>query len=144
MVTRRNFLATAAAAASLPFAVGTKAWAAGKLSAADAHKQALDGELLLVDIRTHGEWKQTGLGATAQAISMHKPGFVDKLVEAAGQDKSKKIGLICATGGRSRWLQGQLAKFGFTNVVDVSEGMLGSAAGQGWLKAGLPVKPYAN
>ena len=142
MVTRRHFLA--AAAASVPFSMGASAWAAGQLSAADAHKQALDGELLLVDIRTHGEWKQTGLGATAKAISMHKPGFVDKLAEAAGQDKNKKIALICATGGRSRWLQGQLAKFGFTNVVDVSEGMLGSAAGQGWLKAGLPVKPYAN
>lgn len=100
--------------------------------------------MLLVDIRTHGEWKQTGLGATALAISMHKPGFVDKLAEAAGQDKNKKIALICATGGRSHWLQGQLAKFGFTNVVDVSEGMLGSAAGPGWLKAGLPVKPFSN
>lgn len=142
MATRRHFLA--AAGASLAFAFAGKAWAAGRLSAADAHKQALQGELLLVDIRTHGEWKQTGLGATAKAISMHKPGFVDKLAEAAGQDKSRKIGLICATGGRSRWLQGQLAKFGFTNVVDVSEGMLGSPAGRGWLKAGLPVRPYTN
>ncbi len=142
MLTRRHFLFTATVCASA--ALASNAWASGKLSAADAHKQALSGDVLLVDIRTHGEWKQTGLGASALPISMHKPGFLDKLAEAAGQDKNKKIALICATGGRSHWLQGQLAKFGFTNVVDVSEGMLGSSAGPGWLKAGLPVKPFAN
>ena len=142
MLNRRHFILTATACATAGMA--SSAWAAGKMSASDAHKLALSGDVLLVDIRTHGEWKQTGLGATALAISMHKPGFVDKLAEAAGQDKNKKIALICATGGRSNWLQGQLAKFGFTNVVDVSEGMLGSSAGPGWLKAGLPVKPFSN
>ncbi len=142
MPTRRHFILTAVAAAQVLAA--PKAWADEKLSAAQAHAQALKGEVLLVDIRTHGEWKQTGLGSTARAISMHKPGFVEKLAEAAGQDKSRKIALICATGGRSRWLQGQLAKFGFTNVVDVSEGMLGSPAGQGWIRAGLPIKRFTN
>lgn len=142
MLTRRHFIA--ATAACVPAAMSVPAWATEKMSVADAHKQALSGEVLLVDIRTDGEWKQTGLGASALAISMHKPGFLEKLAEAAGQDKTKKIALICATGGRSRWLQGQLAKFGFTNIVDVSEGMLGSADGPGWLRTGLPVKPFAN
>ncbi len=141
MPSRRHFIA--AACSVVPVLLSAKAaLASGQLSAADAHAQALNGELLLVDIRTDGEWKQTGVGASARAISMHKPGFVDKLAEAVGQDKSKKIALICAVGGRSRWLQAQLTKFGFTNVVDVSEGMMGSAAGPGWLKAGLPVKSF--
>ena len=142
MWTRRHFLMTACAAA--PIVISSRAWASGQMSAADAHEQAMKGEVLLVDIRTHGEWKQTGLGASARPISMHQPGFLEKLAEAAGNDKSRKIALICATGGRSRWLQGQLAKYGFTNVVDVSEGMLGSPAGPGWLKAGLPVKRLTN
>ncbi|MEM8648739.1 MAG: rhodanese-like domain-containing protein, partial [Pseudomonadota bacterium] len=139
---RRHLLVTALAAA--PIVLSSRAWANQKISAADAHEQATKGEILLVDIRTHGEWRQTGLGASARPISMHKPGFIEKLAEAAGNDKSRKIALICATGGRSRWLQGQLTKYGFTNVVDVSEGMLGSAAGPGWLKTGLPVKRLTN
>lgn len=124
--------------------ITSRAWASERMSAADAHERATKGDILLVDIRTDGEWKQTGLGASARPISMHKPGFIEKLIEAAGNDKSRTIALICATGGRSRWLQGQLTKYGFTNVVDVSEGMLGSAAGPGWLKTGLPVKRLTN
>lgn len=142
MLTRRHFIA--AAAALVPAALSLPARASGRMSVVDAHKQALSGDVLLVDIRTDGEWKQTGLGASALAISMHKPGFLEKLAEAAGQNKNKKIALICATGGRSKWLQGQLAKYGFTNVVDVSEGMLGSADGPGWLRTGLPIKPFSN
>ena len=142
MWTRRHFLITALAAG--PVVISSRALASEQMSAAAAHERATNGELLLVDIRTDGEWRETGLGASARPISMHKPGFIEKLAEAVGNDKSRRIALICATGGRSRWLQGRLAKYGFTNVVDVSEGMLGSAAGPGWLKTGLPVKRLTN
>jgi hypothetical protein len=32
-----------------------------------------------------------------------------------------------------------LENAGFTNIIDVPEGMMGSRAGPGWLKRGLPV-----
>jgi hypothetical protein len=34
----------------------------------------------------------------------------------------------------------KLNSLGFTNVTNVSEGMLGSRAGPGWLKRNLPIK----
>ena len=97
------------------------------------------GELLLLDIRSPQEWKETGTGTGAKKVSMHQPGFLAKLDALTGNDKTKPVALICATGGRSNWLQGELVKRGYTNIIDVSEGMLGSSAGPGWLKRGLPV-----
>lgn len=117
--------------------------AAEQINAIEAHEKAGAGEILLIDIRTVGEWKQTKIAASSIAISMHQADFLEKLGAAVSGDKSRKIALICATGGRSRWLQQELSRRGFTNVADVSEGMLGSPAGPGWLKRGLPVKPYA-
>lgn len=36
----------------------------------------------------------------------------------------------------------RLRAAGFTQIIDVPEGMLGSGAGPGWLKRGLPVVTY--
>jgi rhodanese-related sulfurtransferase len=98
---------------------------------------------VLVDIRSRQEWKETGLAAPAKPISMHEGGFLQKLMEVAGGDRNKRIAIICATGGRTRYLQHALAGAGFVNIIDVSEGMMGSPAGPGWLKRGLPVKQFA-
>lgn len=111
----------------------------GIISAITALKKTETGELLLVDIRSPQEWKETGTGTGANKISMHQPGFIAKLDALTGNDKSKPVAFICATGGRSNWLQGELVKRGYTNILDVSEGMLGSSSGPGWLKRGLPV-----
>ncbi len=111
----------------------------GIIGAQAAFKKAEAGELLLLDIRSPQEWKETGTGTGAKKVSMHQPGFLAKLDALTGNDKSKPVALICATGGRSNWLQGELVKRGYTNIIDVSEGMLGSSTGPGWLKRGLPV-----
>ncbi len=111
----------------------------GIIDAQAAFKKAEAGELLLLDIRSPQEWKETGTGTGAKKVSMHQPGFLAKLDALTGNDKSKPVALICATGGRSNWLQGELVKRGYTNIIDVSEGMLGSSTGPGWLKRGLPV-----
>jgi rhodanese-related sulfurtransferase len=113
------------------------------MSAPDAMSAALKGEVVLVDIRSRQEWKETGLAAPARPISMHEGGFLQKLMEVAGGDRNKRIAIICATGGRTRYLQHALAGAGFVNIIDVSEGMMGSPAGPGWLKRGLPVKQFA-
>jgi len=110
---------------------------------AEAHAKALAGEVVLVDIRTPGEWRETGLPASAHAITMNQDGraLVAALDKALGGDRSKPLALICRTGNRSSHLQGQLQRAGFLNVIDVSQGMAGSRHGPGWLKAGLPTRP---
>jgi rhodanese-related sulfurtransferase len=142
---RRSFFVTSTAFACGCF-LPAPAMAAGepaRMSAPVAMAAALKGEVVLVDIRSREEWKQTGLAAPAKPISMHEGGFLQKLMEVADGDRNKPIAIICATGGRTRYLQHALAGAGFTNIIDVSEGMEGSPAGPGWLKRGLPVKPFA-
>lgn len=111
----------------------------------EAHKKAVAGEVLLVDIRHEAEWQATGIAPEAKPISMHQniADFVKQLTAAAGGDKAKPVALICAEGVRSTHLQRALKLYGFTDVINVAEGMAGGRFGPGWLKAGLPVTPYA-
>ncbi len=129
---------TIAVAASKPL-IDLSVKTEGIIDAQAAFKKAETGELLLLDIRSPQEWKETGTGTGAKKVSMHQPGFLAKLDALTDNNKSKPVALICATGGRSNWLQGELVKRGYTNIIDVSEGMLGSSTGPGWLKRGLPV-----
>ena len=112
------------------------------MTAKDVHVAAGKGELLLLDIRSRGEWQQTGIGSTALPVSMHEAGFLQKLEKLTGGDKSKPVALICAVGGRSNSLQGILSRLGYSQIIDVSEGMIGGVKGTGWIKLGLPVKAF--
>lgn len=114
------------------------------LSAAEAHDKAIKGEIVLVDIRHPEEWKETGVPASGYAITMHQKGadFLKQLSAAVGGDTTKPIALICATGSRTTYLQGPLKEVGFTTVLNVTEGMMGNRIGQGWLKAGLPIRTW--
>jgi len=78
------------------------------ISAAEADRMARSGEALLVDIRQPWEWRQTGVSPDAHTISMHLPGFVKRIHELTGGDRSATIALICARGGRSARMQHQL------------------------------------
>jgi rhodanese-related sulfurtransferase len=99
-------------------------------------------EIILVDIRSHDEWVETGIASVARPVSMHERQFLSRFRTIAEEANGRPIALICATGGRTAWLQTELSRRGITNLVDVPEGMMGSAAGPGWLRAGLPVRPY--
>jgi rhodanese-related sulfurtransferase len=141
---RRNFLI--AAASAVAFAVAAPAGLAAAepqtMTAPEALEAATSGGVVLVDIRSREEWQQTGVAEPALPISMHEGGFVQKLLQAMDGDPSRRVALICATGGRTRYVQNVLASNGFSNVIDVAEGMMSSPAGPGWLKRGLPVKPW--
>jgi rhodanese-related sulfurtransferase len=136
MMTRRMAIATLAAAAL--WASGVQA-AERRLTPAEAHTEAVAGRLILLDIRTPREWAQTGIGEGAVALSMHEAGFLEGLMRLTAGDRSRPLALICATGGRSRAMQQALERLGFTAVFDVPEGMMGSGAGPGWLRRGLPL-----
>lgn len=109
------------------------------LSPPDVHAAALSGDVLLIDIRRPDEWSRTGIGEGALPLDMRRSDFEERLLEHAGGDATRPVALICARGVRSRRMTQRLVAAGFTRIIDVPEGMLGSGAGPGWLKRGLPV-----
>ena len=144
-IARRGLLLGAVAVLGVTAVAGTRWFNVGAevtgsdLSAPDAHAAATGGEIMLVDIRRPDEWARTGVGEGAVPIDMRRKDFVDALrAEMAGR-ADRPIALICARGVRSARLSARLTDAGFTNIIDVPEGMLGSGAGPGWLKRGLPV-----
>jgi rhodanese-related sulfurtransferase len=97
------------------------------------------GDLMLIDIRRPDEWDGTGMAEGAQPLDMRRDDFVAALTTLAAGELDRPIALICARGVRSDRTSARLLDAGFTNIIDVPEGMLGSAAGPGWLERGLPV-----
>ncbi len=97
------------------------------------------GNLLLIDIRRPDEWERTGIAAGAEPLDMRREDFIEALTTLTGGDLTVPVALICAAGVRSDRIGARLADAGFTRVIDVPEGMLGSGGGPGWLARGLPV-----
>lgn len=109
----------------------------------DAHKLMKDAGLVLVDIRTEGEWMRTGVAEGAVTLTASGPEFADHILDLLGGDKARPVGLVCASGNRSAYVQRFLQAQGFTHVVNVVEGMTGGfGAGPGWILRGLPTVPY--
>jgi rhodanese-related sulfurtransferase len=136
---RRHILALIGA---LPaqFTVGTALAASDDIwSATRAFDALLQDRLRMLDIRTPEEWGETGVAQGAWPVNLYDEGFPDRLFKARDLAGDRPLALICRTGGRSGGVMETLRKSGYTGFVDVAEGMLGSAAGPGWIKAGLPV-----
>ena len=134
---------TALIATSLVFVACSQAGGLD-LGPEEALAKAKAGEILLIDIRTPSEWRQTGVAPEAHRIDMTDPRFVERLLQDMGGDKSAPIALICRTGNRSGYVQQQLQKMGFSQVYNVPEGMAGSRSGPGWVRRGLPVDACTN
>lgn len=111
----------------------------GDLSPPDAHSLATAGKITLVDIRRPDEWRTTGSGQGAERLDMRRKDFVPELLKIVGGDTSAPVALICARGVRSDRMSRRLKNAGFTNIIDVPEGMLGSGVGPGWIKRKLPL-----
>lgn len=109
------------------------------LSPNQAHAQAVAGQVTLIDIRRPDEWDRTGSGEGAVRLDLRRDDFVQALTALVSSDLDAPVALICARGVRSARTTNQLVAAGFTNIIDVPEGMLGSAAGPGWLERGLPI-----
>ena len=149
-MTRRGFgvLGVAAVVGGTVFAarwfnITADASAEGTLSTPDVHAAALAGEVVLVDIRRPDEWERTGIGEGAVPIDMRRDDFVDALLAETDGRSDVPVALICARGVRSRKMTQRLLSAGFTTIIDVPEGMLGSGAGPGWLKRGLPTVAWS-
>ena len=137
-----GFVSMVAASAFAQYAVPSRGDLGRVVSAKEAHSKAQSGEIVLVDIRTPEEWTETGIPANAKAITMREgdPAFHAALAAAVGNDRSRPLALICRTGNRSTRILAELRQAGFTNLLNVAEGVAGGPHGEGWLKAGLPTR----
>ena len=112
------------------------------MSAKDAHDMQKQGNLTIIDVRTPREWMRTGLAQGAHTLSLQDPGFVQHLFELIGEDRSRPLAIICATGNRSAMVQRFLLENGFSAITNIAEGMMGNFHAYGWIRSGLPVTPY--
>ena len=135
-LSRRWFMIVGAACA---FAATPGLAAEHILSATQAAEKLARGEIVLLDIRSRAEWKETGLAEGALPVSLHERGFGEKLQTILKAYDTDKIAVICATGGRTAHVVDLLSRNGITGVWDVSEGMMGNNRGPGWIERGMPV-----
>ncbi|MEM7642413.1 MAG: rhodanese-like domain-containing protein [Pseudomonadota bacterium] len=117
----------------------TDRFAGDEMSPPDVLAAVRSGDVLLVDIRRPDEWERTGIPDGAKPLDMRRDDFLPALQALAGGDVDRPIALICARGVRSDRLSARLSATGFSRIIDVPEGMLGSSAGPGWIARGLPL-----
>ena len=147
----RRQLLLGGAGAGLAAALGTFWWRSQpvahdhqRLTPTAAFTAAQAGEVTLVDIRTPREWRQTGVPVGAVAIDMRRDDFLQALGRAVAGDLTAPVALICARGVRSVRMTRVLEAAGYTAILDVPEGMLGSASGPGWIAGNLPVARWQS
>jgi rhodanese-related sulfurtransferase len=116
----------------------------------EARAMAERGELTIIDIRLPVEWERTGVPEGALAISLQdasqqpRGDFVADVLAALDNDPTRPIALICARGHRSAFAREWLLQSSFSQVHDISEGMIGGEYGPGWLARALPTEPCAS
>ena len=124
---------------------GGQAWAQAVVAPGDALAMAKAGQITIIDIRRPDEWRNTGIATGAKRATVHfsrgAAKFLSRIAKLTGGDKSQPIALICAAGVRSKHASRLLKDKGYTQVLDISEGMLGNHRGVGWLRRDLPVNP---
>jgi rhodanese-related sulfurtransferase len=107
------------------------------LTPQQVHEELQSGEVTLIDIREPAELEQNGkiAGSTNaprgmlefyadETLPYHKPEF----------DRSKRIILHCASGGRSALATQTLMQMGYSNIAHLDGGI------NAWKEAGLPVE----
>ncbi len=106
-------------------------------------KKILDSNIPIVDIRTPGEWVETGLVRDAITIMFFDErgrynieSFLSELNKKV--DTKKQFALICRTGSRTKILADFLSKEIGYDVINLQGGMM-------YLKAkNLPIIPYTK
>lgn len=104
----------------------------------NAELQALlDSGVTLVDIRLPEEWAETGVVAGSQRLTLFQKNgavaanFLSELQKVAPKDKP--VALICRTGNRTRAGSEMLVQAGYSQVYNVTKGIMG------WLGEGRGV-----
>ena len=108
------------------------------LSAREAHEAEQAKHVVLVDIRTVEEWRDTGLPRGALPLSIDGPAFEVRIAGLRLENPGKRIALIDRTGAQAAATVQKLAGRGWREIAAVRGGMLGPG---GWLAERLPVTP---
>ncbi|MGV6848320.1 MAG: rhodanese-like domain-containing protein [Marinibacterium sp.] len=137
--TRRKTVALLSALPLLPVATMASAKEDRIWTAQQAYEALSRDEARLIDIRSRGEWEESGVAQGAWPVSMHEKGFPKRLFAAQELAEGRPVAMICATGGRTASVMAALKRAGYEGFIDVSEGMMGSRKGKGWIASGLPV-----
>ena len=95
-------------------------------------QQDLDrgGDFLLIDTREESEW---AAGHAKGAIHLSK-GIIERDIETAAPDTSRKIVLYCGGGYRSALAADALQKMGYSNVYSLAGGW------RAWRTGEMPVE----
>ena len=110
----------------------------------DAHQlnEMMEQDVVIIDVRTPGEWQQTGIVEGSIPIMFfnerNQPLADEWLAQASEHvSKDKKLILICRTGNRSGVIANYLVKVqGYQDVLNVKGGIVS------WKRAGYKtVKP---
>ncbi len=109
------------------------------LSAREAYEAAQAKRIVLIDIRSPEEWRDTGLPLGALPLSVDGTAFEVRIAGLRLDHPGKRIALIDRTGAQAAATVQKLAGRGWRDLVAVRGGMLGPG---GWLAEGLPVKTY--
>ena len=131
----------ASAVAALAFVLASPAGAEVVHVGNGETQELIKQGVTIVDIRTPGEWKQTGVVAGSQLVQfVDERGKVDPAVFIqqlnAVADPSKPVVLICRTGNRTgKAAQLLAASQPNRKIYNVKDGIVG------WARAGLPVVP---
>jgi len=112
---------------------------AASLSPREAHDAGRAGRLLLVDIRTPEEWRDTGLPHGALPLDADGAAFEPRLAGLRLDHPKRPIAFIDRTGSQAAALAARLTGRGWRDVSAVRGGML---APGGWLAEKLPVTEY--
>ncbi len=142
MPTRRRFLilgTTALIGAGFAYPLVYPAYGGTSLDAETAFQKVETGEIILIDIRRPDEWAATGIAKGAHPLDLRRKDFIAELTRIAGGDLTRPIALICARGVRSARTANLLSDKGFSAIINIPEGMLGSSDGPGWIARGLPL-----
>lgn len=110
-----------------------------RMSATKAHSAALNGNLIILDIRSPGEWAKTGVAKDAWPVTMHDPNFGANLQSIIERYPKKPLAFICATGGRSNHVATVLDQNGILGIINISEGMFGNGKAPSWIARDLPI-----
>jgi len=104
-------------------------------------QQLIDAGVPLIDVRTAGEWQETGVIPGSRLMTFFDeegkydaPAWLQSLQPIARADQP--VALICATGGRTKAISFFLSnQVGYSQVYNVSEGIFD------WIRAGGEVVP---
>ena len=116
-------------------------WLFASVKDEEASQALLDSKIPIVDIRTPGEWKETGLLQGSIPIMLFDEkgkydlnDFLQKLNSAV--DTKKPFALICRTGSRTKILAAFLSQKMNYDVVNIKSGIVYAK------HLNLPILPY--